>query len=105
VNFPHVPLVAAARPPDLFDRAKHLLDSANVIRAPRSTFGTVKALSAPGQDSGQDLRKQSPSVRIYAVLSLFRFAPKATEVLRSRELTGRATSGHAPSPSRVVDVA
>jgi len=33
VNFHHVPLVAAARPPDLFDRAKHLLDSANVIGA------------------------------------------------------------------------
>jgi hypothetical protein len=30
VNFHHVPLVAAARPPELFDRAKHLLDSANV---------------------------------------------------------------------------
>src|SRR5262249_26743859 len=30
VNFHHVPLVAAARPPDLSDRAKHLLDSANV---------------------------------------------------------------------------
>src|SRR5262249_26554724 len=30
VKFHHVPLVAAAPVPDLFDRAKHLLDSANV---------------------------------------------------------------------------
>ena len=30
VNVHHVPLVAAARPPDLSDRAKHLFDSANV---------------------------------------------------------------------------
>ena len=29
VHFHHVPLVAAARPPDLWDRAKYLLDSAN----------------------------------------------------------------------------
>ena len=30
MNVHHVPLVAAARPLDLLDRAKHLLDSANV---------------------------------------------------------------------------
>jgi hypothetical protein len=29
VNIHHVHLVAPARPPDLFDRAKHLLDSAH----------------------------------------------------------------------------
>src|SRR5215831_5583826 len=34
VNFHHVPLVAAATPPDLSDRAKHLLDSAKCGRKP-----------------------------------------------------------------------
>jgi len=33
VNIHHVHLVAAARAPDLFNRAKHLLGSANSIRA------------------------------------------------------------------------
>jgi hypothetical protein len=32
---------------DLFDRAKHLLGSANMIRAPKADLITVKALSAP----------------------------------------------------------
>jgi hypothetical protein len=31
------PIVAAARPPDLFNRAKHLFDSAKVVAASRSS--------------------------------------------------------------------
>jgi hypothetical protein len=41
VNFHHVALVAPACPPDLSDRAKHLLDSANVgePKEAHDTFG------------------------------------------------------------------
>jgi hypothetical protein len=45
VSVHHVPLVAAARPPDLLDRAKHLLDSANVgePQSPPPVLGVVVA--------------------------------------------------------------
>jgi len=47
VNVHHVPLVAAARPLDLLDRAKHLLDSANVgEKCPAKTVSGVHSIPA-----------------------------------------------------------
>ena len=43
MHFHHVPLVAA-RPPDLLDRAKHLLDSANVGEAQGSPSIPAKTI-------------------------------------------------------------